>query len=55
MKEQASYVEKLNVSGEFNIRTILDVFLSKWYWFVLSVLVCVGLAYVFLQTVPTDL
>ncbi|WP_289004857.1 polysaccharide biosynthesis tyrosine autokinase [uncultured Parabacteroides sp.] len=53
MKEQASYVEKLNVSGEFNIRTILDVFLSKWYWFVLSVLVCVGLAYVFLQTVPT--
>lgn len=53
MKEQASYVEKLNVSGEFNIRTILDVLLSKWYWFVLSVLVCVGLAYVFLQTVPT--
>lgn len=53
MKEQASYVEKLNVSSEFNIRTILDVLLSKWYWFVLSVLVCVGLAYVFLQTVPT--
>lgn len=52
MKEQTPYVEKLSLSSEFNIRTILDVLLSKWYWFVLSVLVCMGLAYVFLQTVP---
>lgn len=53
MKEQTPYIEKLNLSGEFNIRTILDVLLSKWYWFALSVLVCVGMAYVYLQTVPT--
>lgn len=53
MKEQIPYTEKLDVSGEFNIRTILDVLFSKWYWFVISVLLCMVGAYVYLQTVPT--
>lgn len=53
MKEQTPYTEKLDVSGEFNIRTILDVLFSKWYWFVISVLFCMVGAYVYLQTVPT--
>nr|WP_129734059.1 tyrosine-protein kinase [Parabacteroides goldsteinii] len=53
MKEQTPYTEKLDVSGEFNIRTILDVLFSKWYWFVISVLLCMVGAYVYLQTVPT--
>lgn len=53
MNEQTSYIEKLNLSSEFNFRTILDVLLSKWYWFVLSVMFCLGAAYVYLQTVQT--
>lgn len=53
MKEQIPYTEKLNLNGEFNIRTIIDVLFSKWYWFVISVLLCLIVAYVYLQTVPT--
>lgn len=53
MSEQIPYTEKLNVGSEFNVRTILDVLLSKWYWFVLSVLACVGSAYLYVQTVQT--
>ena len=28
----------------FSLRDILDIFLDNWKWFVLSVIVCVGLA-----------
>lgn len=53
MIEETPYTEKLLGNSEFNIRTILDVLLARWYWFVLSVMVCLGLAYIYLQTVPT--
>ena len=53
MKEENSYTENLLNNSEFNIRTILDVLLAKWYWFVLSVIVCLGMAYVYMETVPT--
>lgn len=53
MSEEKPYTEKLLSNSEFNIRTILDVLLSRWYWFVLSVMVCLGLAYIYLQTVET--
>ncbi|MCL3852061.1 polysaccharide biosynthesis tyrosine autokinase [Parabacteroides sp. GYB001] len=53
MIEETPYTEKLLGNSEFNIRTILDVLLARWYWFILSVLVCLGLAYVYLQTVQT--
>ena len=53
MSGEKPYTEKLLGNSEFNIRTILDVLLSRWYWFALSVLVCLGLAYVYLQTVET--
>lgn len=53
MREEKPYMEKLLDNSEFNIRTILDVLLNGWYWFALSVLVCLGLAYVYLQTVQT--
>lgn len=53
MKEEKSYTENLQGNSEFNIRTILDVLLARWYWFVLSVLACLGMAYVYLQTVQT--
>lgn len=53
MNEQMPYKEKTNISNEFNIRVILDVLLSQWYWFVLSVLVCMAMAYLYMQTVHT--
>ena len=53
MKEQIPYTEPLNLSSEFNIRTILDVLFSKWYWFVISISLCLVIAYVYLQIVPT--
>lgn len=53
MSEEKPYTEKLLSNSEFNIRTILDVLLARWYWFVLSVMVCLGLAYIYLQTVET--
>lgn len=38
---------KINVQpeGDFNIRTIVDVVRYQWYWFALSVLVCLGAAW----------
>lgn len=39
--------------GEFNIRAIVDVLRSRWYWFALSVLVCLGMVWLYSQiTVP---
>lgn len=39
--------EQLN--GEFNIRTIVDVLRHQWYWFALSVLLCLGGAWFYHQ------
>jgi tyrosine-protein kinase Etk/Wzc len=35
---------------DFRLENLLRKFLSKWHWFVLSVLVCVGAAYYYAQT-----
>ncbi len=35
---------------DFRLENLLRKFLSKWHWFVLSAIVCVGLAYYFAQT-----
>lgn len=53
MNEQASYKENLSLKSEFNIRTILDVLFSKWYWFLLSVSASLICAYLYVQTIPT--
>ncbi|MCD8266999.1 MAG: hypothetical protein LUD46_00025 [Parabacteroides sp.] len=37
MKEQAPYTGKFSLMDEFNLRTILDVLLTQWHWFALSV------------------
>ena len=37
MKEQNPYTDSFKLVDEFNLRTILDVLLTKWYWFALSV------------------
>ncbi len=34
----------------FSLRDILDIFLDNWKWFVLSVIVCVGLARLYLAS-----
>ena len=34
----------------FSLRDILDIFLDNWKWFVLSVIVCIGLARVYLAS-----
>lgn len=52
MKEQTPYTDSFNLVDEFNLRTILDVLLTKWHWFALSVLLCVGGAYIYVKTVP---
>lgn len=52
MKEQNPYTDSFNLVDEFNLRTILDVLLTKWHWFALSVLLCVGGAYIYTKTVP---
>lgn len=52
MKEQTPYTDSFNLVDEFNLRTILDVLLTKWHWFALSVLLCVGGAYIYIKTVP---
>lgn len=52
MKEQNAYTENFKLMDEFNLRTILDVLITKWYWFALSVFICVGVAYVYTKTVP---
>lgn len=52
MKEQSPYTDSFNLVDEFNLRTIIDVLLTKWHWFALSVLLCVGGAYIYIKTVP---
>ncbi len=52
MKEQAPYTDKFSLMDEFNLRTILDVLLTQWHWFALSVFLCLGSAYIYVKTVP---
>lgn len=52
MEEQTSYTEKLNLVNEFNLRTILDVLLTKWQWFALSVFLFMVVAYIYKMAVP---
>lgn len=52
MKEQNPYTDSFNLVDEFNLRTILDVLLTKWHWFAFSVLLCVGGAYIYVKTIP---
>ena len=52
MQEQTPYTADFNLMGEFNIHTILDVLRCKWHWFVLSIALCLGIAYIYVKTVP---
>lgn len=52
MEEQTPYTEKINLVNEFNLRTILDVLLTKWHWFALSVFLFMAGAYIYMMAVP---
>lgn len=52
MKEQTPYTDSFNLMDEFNLRTVLDVLLTQWHWFALSVVLCMGGAYIYMKTVP---
>lgn len=52
MEEQTPYIEKNSLVNEFNLRTIIEVLLTKWHWFALSVFVFMAGAYVYMMTVP---
>lgn len=39
-------------TGGLGIRDIIDRILSYWYWFVLSVLICLSVAYIYLKVTP---
>ena len=39
-----------------NLRDLVELFLGRWYWFVLSVIICLGIAWVYLAGIsPTYL
>ena len=52
MEEQSPYTERFGLVNEFNLRTVLDVFWTKWHWFALSVFLCMTGACVYMMTVP---
>ena len=37
--------------GGINLRDVVELIIANWYWFVLSVLVCVGSAYFYVLTI----
>lgn len=52
MNEEKPYIENWTLKSDFNLRAILDVLIAKWYWFMLSVVFCLGVAYVYTKSVP---
>lgn len=52
MNEEKPYIEHWSMKSEFNIRVVLEVLIARWHWFALSVFLCLGLAYVYVRTVP---
>ncbi len=41
-----------SVDDVLSLRDILDIFIYQWKWFALSVIVCLGIAYLYLMTKP---
>ena len=35
-----------------SLRDIIDIFIYRWKWFVLSVILCLGIGYLYLMTKP---
>ena len=41
-----------NVEETFTLRDVLEIFLDHWLWFLLSVILCLGLARLYLASRP---
>ena len=52
MSKEKPYVEEWHLKSEFNLRTVVDVLIARWHWFALSIFLCLGLAFVYVRTVP---
>jgi len=39
---------------DFNIRHIINKYLIKWYWFIISVILCLSIAYLYLKITNTE-
>ncbi|MFD0988671.1 GumC family protein [Mariniflexile jejuense] len=49
-------LSKLNTSNPFNLKKAASIYLKRWFWFVLSVLICLALAFTKLRyTAPSYL
>lgn len=44
---------KNNEENVLDTKELIALYLSKWYWFIISVVVCCGLAYAYLLKTPT--
>ena len=44
--------DELESMQTFSIQDIIDMVLSKWYWFVISVIVCLGIGYYYIASTP---
>ncbi|MEG0693137.1 MAG: Wzz/FepE/Etk N-terminal domain-containing protein, partial [Oscillospiraceae bacterium] len=49
MKEQENYNIDKDQDNQINLRDILDLLILRWYWFALSVVVCLSGAYLYLS------
>ncbi|MDY2974946.1 MAG: tyrosine protein kinase, partial [Alloprevotella sp.] len=52
--EQQTLIEKNEEQAELLplLRTCWGMFIAHWYWFLLSVIVCLGLGFLYLQSQP---
>lgn len=50
MNTESKNNNSLEQESEINITDILRFVLSNWYWFVLSVLVCIGIAFFYVKS-----
>ena len=53
-EQQEIYGQQVEESTDngLSLRDILEIGLANWKWFALSVIVCLSIAYVYVQTLP---
>lgn len=56
METNTTTNKKTSQEEFINLRDLVELFLGRWYWFVLSVIICLGIAWVYLASIsPTYL
>lgn len=51
METQTTTNKKTSQEEFISLRDLIELFLGRWYWFVLSVAVCLGIAWIYLSSV----